>query len=42
MKKKYQCPTMCVVIIQHKQHILVGSDTYRVNDYEDVDEEIVG
>jgi hypothetical protein len=42
MKKKYQCPTMRVVIIHHKQHILVGSDTYRVKDYEDVEEEVVG
>ena len=42
MKKKYQCPTMCVVIIQHKQHILVGSDIYKVNNYDDEGEEIVG
>ena len=41
MKKNYLRPTMRVVIIKQRSHILVGSDLYSVNEYkhEDVDTE---
>lgn len=35
MKKNYLRPTMRVVIIKQRSHILVGSETYIVTKYND-------
>ena len=41
MKKNYLRPTMRVVIIKQRSHILVGSEPYRVTNYNDGDTETV-
>ena len=41
MKKSYQLPAMRVVKLQHRRHILAGSELYSVQKYNDGGSETV-